>query len=172
MGAPRRQRNVSGLFISTFDKYRQLSLEYAEVEVERKGEDETEDERERERERERAKKPERASVIARSVRGAARERRGGRWKRPRESSEKGTGGANGPLICDFQYTKSNPSFSFARGPRRLCRLNAINDLIPVITVLIYRAHEGPIFLACKSLDGRKVSLHFASNNRESSQLDR
>jgi hypothetical protein len=26
--APRRQRNVSGLFISTFDKYRQLSLEY------------------------------------------------------------------------------------------------------------------------------------------------
>lgn len=26
--APQRQRNVSGLFISTFDKYRQLSLEY------------------------------------------------------------------------------------------------------------------------------------------------
>lgn len=44
----KRQRNVSGLFISTFDKYRQLSLEYiggrAGCEGRRRGE--AEDERE------------------------------------------------------------------------------------------------------------------------------
>lgn len=44
------------------------------------------------------------------------------------------------------YREQPPGFPFARGPRRFCRLNAINDLIPVITVLIYRARGGSDFL--------------------------
>lgn len=50
------------------------------------------------------------------------------------------------LSASSNIPRATPSFLFARGPRRFCRLNAINDLIPVITVLIYRARGGSDFL--------------------------
>lgn len=51
------------------------------------------------------------------------------------------------LSASSNIPRATPSFPFARGPRRFCRLNAINDLIPVITVLIYRARRGSDFLS-------------------------
>lgn len=69
----------------------------------------------------------------------------GRGGWPRESGRdrwRGTGPFSSYLQLPI-YRISNPSgFPFAPGPRRLRRLNAINDLIPVITVLIYREQEG------------------------------
>lgn len=50
------------------------------------------------------------------------------------------------LSASSNIPRATPGFSFARGRRRFCRLNAINDLIPVITVLIYRARGGSDFL--------------------------
>lgn len=50
------------------------------------------------------------------------------------------------LSASSNIPRATPSFLFARGPRRSCRLNAINDLIPVITALIYRARGGSDFL--------------------------
>lgn len=65
------------------------------------------------------------------------------------------------LSASSNIPRATLSFPFARGPRRFCRLNAINDLIPVITVLIYRARGGSDFLwlcvsESKTKRGRKV----------------
>lgn len=80
------------------------------------------------------------------------------------------------LICDLQYTEPPPpSFLFAQGPRRLCRLNTINDLIPVITGLIYRG--GADLSTCGGIETgegtvrAELPFHRTQDSR-SSPLDR
>lgn len=103
-----------------------------------------------------AKKRQRASILAPNVRGtleSEKERRGeNRRKVVREPDERGGTQTRPSYLRVPIYRESNPSFPVRRGPRRFRRLNAINDLIPVITVLIYcaRAREGSDFLDCES----------------------
>jgi len=137
--APRRQRNVSGLFISTFDKYRQLSLEYADDApgggTRRgrggRGNEDAED----------GRRNVHAAGVAFATEALEDESEGFppvERSRGRVSRERSEGRAL--LSASSNIPGATPVSRPREGHgRRFCCLNAINDLIPVITVLMYRA---------------------------------
>lgn len=172
--ALRRQRNVSSLFISSFDKYRQLSLKSAagtrkaslglgETGRDGKGDGRTQSEREnwskmeKGGEKGREIKGKHGCSLRHSVdsrlldRGRGQKTEMSKDKRRIVARKRKTRSSHEEWernrVFLFLSTSSNiparPQFSVrARSstPRR--RLNAINDLISVITVLIYREQRG------------------------------
>lgn len=127
-------------------------------------------------------------MLAPNVRGtleSEKERRGeNRRKWVREPNERGGTQTRPSYLRVPIYRESNPSFPVRRGPRRFRRLNAINDLISVITVLIYCARARGVWFSwlwvesvstMKRIGGREVLstkwqrkkvLHLANNTRD------